>query len=385
MFRIEFQLLHAPSTFHQERIAWRAVIYLNLIRSVRRILDALVPPEPAPSYLYDTISPSDRDEIDSFLHFDGPPPSSHRSPRFERYAQFLAPLLLLEQRLIRQLAFPDEEDDPAPFDLSTSTELPSHIGLPVPSSQIPNTKGGELAVRTTSNWKKSFSFFSGNESKSAHTGELRGWWEDPNDPVHILNACASGEYGIRALWRDPEVRNVLSRRRVRMEESAGFYLNDIDRITALRYIPTDDDVLRARLKTIGVVEHSFMVEGGGSHGKSSVEWRIYDVGGARQQRQAWASYFDDVNAIIFLAPISAFDQTLAEDPRVNRLEDSMLLWRSVVSNKLLASTNIILFLNKCDLLKAKLEAGVSLAYHMPSYRDRPNDYESVSKCASFFY
>ena len=71
-----------------------------------------------------------------------------------------------------------------------------------------------------------------------------------------------------------------------------------------------------------------------------------------------------VNAIIFLAPISAFDQTLAEDPKVNRLEDSMLLWKSVVSNKLLENVNIILFLNKCDLLRAKLEAGVLLAYHM---------------------
>lgn len=99
------------------------------------------------------------------------------------------------------------------------------------------------------------------------------------------------------------------------------------------------------------------------------------------RRLAYHLNFAKVNAIIFLAPISAFDQTLAEDPRVNRLEDSMLLWRSVVSNKLLANVNIILFLNKCDLLKAKLDAGVSLAYHMTSYRDRANDYDSVSKCA----
>ena len=83
---------------------------------------------------------------------------------------------------------------------------------------------------------------------------------------------------------------------------------------------------------------------------------------------------------VFLAPISAFDQTLAEDPRTNRLEDSMLLWRSVVMNRLIADVNIVLFLNKCDLLKAKLEGGVQLAYHMVSYGDRPNDYEAVSTC-----
>lgn len=88
-----------------------------------------------------------------------------------------------------------------------------------------------------------------------------------------------------------------------------------------------DDVLRARLKTTGVVEHTFSISSGEFRG---VDWKIYDVGGARQQRDAWAPYFDDgksflvplltlclldiatVNAIIFLAPISAFDQVLAE-------------------------------------------------------------------------
>jgi len=84
------------------------------------------------------------------------------------------------------------------------------------------------------------------------------------------------------------------------------------------------------------------------------------------------------NAIIFLAPISAFDQVLAEDPKVNRLEDSLLLWRNVIQNKLLANVNIVLFLNKCDLLQAKLNAGVRLNQHMLSYRNRPNDYETVS-------
>lgn len=163
--------------------------------------------------------------------------------RFERFAQYLSPLLKLEQRLIRQLAFPDEDDDPVEVDLlSPTSSLPSHIGLPVPASQRqhflqPHTKGGELALRSSSNWKKSWSFGGHAEPKSAHTGELRGWWEDSRDPVHVLHACASGNFGIRALWHDSDVRMTLARRRVRMEESAGFYLDDVERITALKYIP----------------------------------------------------------------------------------------------------------------------------------------------------
>ena len=45
---------------------------------------------------------------------------------------------------------------------------------------------------------------------------------------------------------------------------------------------------------------------------------------------------------------------LVQDPRENRLRDSLVLWQSVVSNKLLADVNVILFLNKCDLLKVRV-------------------------------
>ena len=36
------------------------------------------------------------------------------------------------------------------------------------------------------------------------------------------------------------------------------------------------------------------------------------------QRAAWLPYFADVHAILFLAPISAFDERLLEDRRVKR-------------------------------------------------------------------
>jgi len=168
----------------------------------------------------------------------------------------------------------------------------------------------------------------------------------------------------------------LKRRRIRLEESSGFFLDEIDRIADKHYIPTDDDVLKARLKTVGVVEHCFSLERGNEKG---VDWKIFDVGGARSQRQYWAPYFSEVDAIIFLAPISAFDQVLTEDPTINRMEDSLLLWRTVVSNKLLENVNIVLFLNKCDLLELKLINGVMLSNHMTSYGDRPNNYDSISR------
>lgn len=60
------------------------------------------------------------------------------------------------------------------------------------------------------------------------------------------------------------------------------YLNDLDRITSPKYLPSDDDVLRARLKTVGVSEYRFQMEAGY---ESGTEWRIIDVGGSRSQRR----------------------------------------------------------------------------------------------------
>jgi len=168
----------------------------------------------------------------------------------------------------------------------------------------------------------------------------------------------------------------LALRRVRPEEESGFYLNDLDRVTGYNYVPTDDDVLKARLKTIGVSEYKFEMEAGDQRG---TQWRIVDVGGSRFQRPTWVPFFDNVDAIIFLAPISAFDQVLTEDPQVNRLEDSVLLWKGLCQNKLLAKVDLVLFLNKCDILQRKLETGVRLARYVKSYDDRPNDMDTASK------
>jgi len=53
---------------------------------------------------------------------------------------------------------------------------------------------------------------------------------------------------------------------------------------------TSEDVLKARLKTLGAVEHAFTLQRGTHRG---ITWKIYDVGGARNQRQAWAPFFED--------------------------------------------------------------------------------------------
>ncbi|KAF9527409.1 G-protein alpha subunit-domain-containing protein [Crepidotus variabilis] len=202
--------------------------------------------------------------------------------------------------------------------------------------------------------------------------------QDPSlATLHILHSLKKD---MITLWTDPGVKEVLKRRKVRLEEGSGFFLNDLPRLltTTPPYLPTDDDVLRARLKTVGVSEYKFEMEVSAGRDQGT-EWRIVDVGGSRSMRPTWVPFFDTVDAIIFLAPISGFDQVLLEDRSVNRLEDSVLLWKAVCSSKLLANVDLVLFLNKCDILERKLMGGVRMAKYVRSYGDRPNDLENVSK------
>ena len=79
------------------------------------------------------------------------------------------------------------------------------------------------------------------------------------------------------------------------------FLNDLDRIASWEYIVTDDDIVRARLRTVGIQEHRLVFKHGPwdnpkrmflllviSHLTCVVvdkqpgwEWHIFDVGGCR--------------------------------------------------------------------------------------------------------
>ncbi|KAF5362698.1 hypothetical protein D9758_011741 [Tetrapyrgos nigripes] len=65
---------------------------------------------------------------------------------------------------------------------------------------------------------------------------------------------------MKLLWTDEQVREILRRRDVVLENNGGFFLDDIDRIATRSYEPSDDDVVRARLRTLGVQEHRVVFE-----------------------------------------------------------------------------------------------------------------------------
>ncbi|KAJ3164685.1 guanine nucleotide-binding protein subunit alpha [Geranomyces variabilis] len=152
---------------------------------------------------------------------------------------------------------------------------------------------------------------------------------------------------VKELWRDAGVLACVERsREYQLNDSAQYYFDSIDRMARPNYHPTDQDVLRSRVKTTGITETTFHI--------GELTYRMFDVGGQRSERKKWIHCFENVTVIVFLVAISEYDQVLLEDDSVNRMHEALTLFDSICNSRWFVQTSIILFLNKIDLFRQKL-------------------------------
>jgi len=222
----QFQILYSPNAFALEAPAWRPIVYLNLVRSIRRILEALTFTELEDDG-YEPASPSSSAGPDGTIGLN--------RGQFAEIRQRLAPLLDLEEKLISVLASPEaspEEDEATQLAPITNGRaiLPENYIVPEPQNQTFTPPRfdtrKEVFVRSqggSSGWKKAIGKLGGSGKNKKGTAEpARGaaddWGSDPEDPVHVLAKC---KRDMVSLWEDPSVQSVLKKRKLRLEESSG--------------------------------------------------------------------------------------------------------------------------------------------------------------------
>eukprot|EP00731_Ephydatia_muelleri_P017783 Em0010g881a len=174
---------------------------------------------------------------------------------------------------------------------------------------------------------------------------------------------------LKAFWMDRGVQSCFERsNEFQISDSAKYYLDALDRICAPNYLPTVDDVLRIRVATTGIVEYTFQM-------RKDVIFRMVDVGGQRSERRKWIHSFEDVKAIIFLTAINEYDQVLQEDSGVNRLQESLALFGTILTYPFFLKCAIIIFMNKTDLFAEKIKKS-HLNQYFPEYTGPQQDVES---------
>ena len=117
---------------------------------------------------------------------------------------------------------------------------------------------------------------------------------------------------IKELWANKSVQGCFDRSsELQLNDSAKYYFDSIDRLASPDYLPTEQDVLRSRVKTTGISETSFQIR--------DVTFRVFDVGGQRSERRKWIHCFEGVTAIMFCVALSEYDLVLREDETQVRL------------------------------------------------------------------
>ncbi|KAH9257261.1 hypothetical protein BASA81_004418 [Batrachochytrium salamandrivorans] len=154
---------------------------------------------------------------------------------------------------------------------------------------------------------------------------------------------------MKTLWANQAVKEAWEKRSgFQVLDCLEYYCEQMDRISVgPSYIPTQQDILQARVRTTGIVEEKYLIDG--------IQFVMFDVGGQRNERKKWLHAFQDVTAMIFVAAISEYDQVLYEDSNTNRIDEATKLFDEVGNSQWFSKTSMILFLNKNDLFLEKLK------------------------------
>ncbi|GAA5966414.1 hypothetical protein JCM21900_006177 [Sporobolomyces salmonicolor] len=170
---------------------------------------------------------------------------------------------------------------------------------------------------------------------------------------------------VEALWNEAATKEVVAKSfRFQLNDSATYFFDALPRLGQAGYLPTDQDILRTRVRSTGIVEETFVVGG--------TRLIVLDVGGQRSERKKWIHCFEGVQVLLFVAAISEYDQFLYEDETQPRLTETLMLWESISSSPWFRKTSLVLFLNKIDLFAQKIESGSEpLQKYLPEYNGDP--------------
>ncbi|MCJ1401024.1 guanine nucleotide-binding protein subunit alpha [Xylographa trunciseda] len=162
---------------------------------------------------------------------------------------------------------------------------------------------------------------------------------------------------VKALWRDQLVQNFMYTKIGLQHNNIAHYLNNAERIVERCFIPSDQDILGLWTQSTGVYSRPMMIK--------DVIYNVYDVGGARSERKKWVHSFEAVDCVIFTVGLSDYNEYWYGD--MNTLEESLELFKSIITGKWFTKSAFFLVFTKVDFFKEKLIHD-PLENHFPDYR-----------------
>jgi guanine nucleotide-binding protein G(i) subunit alpha len=202
------------------------------------------------------------------------------------------------------------------------------------------------------------------EETEVSAAVVRATTEDP--PFLTLELAEH----LERLWKDPAIQKaVRNSNNYYVIESTPYYLNKIRDLVGPTYIPSWEDVTWARVRTTGIIQQQFNVDD---------DWQvsITDVGGARNERKKWIHTFENVDVVIYLAPLADYDRVMFEDEQTNRMDESIRLFEELVNSKWFKNTAFVLWLTKQDQFAEKMKVS-PVSDYFPDFEGGKEDVEAA--------
>jgi len=182
---------------------------------------------------------------------------------------------------------------------------------------------------------------------------------------------------VKTLWDDEAVKEGWDEVRELVLVQMDYLMDNLDRFMAENFQPTNEDILRARIRSTGETTSRFE--------EQKHVWHLVDVGGQFSEREKWSNIMastEGASAYLFFLALDEFNvpnPELRSAEHKTKMELAFSVFEEVMNN--VGNVCRIVFLNKVDLFQKKLEEKEKfIAFKKALGYDGDNDTE---KCTNY--
>lgn len=142
------------------------------------------------------------------------------------------------------------------------------------------------------------------------------------------------------------------------DDSAGYIMANLDRVTHFNFCPTTQDLLHIDYENSAKSFEQSLCQIGDSN------FNIVQCVDVTHTR--WHSYIEAKSTLIYVVSAASYCQNLDDDPTINRLLFALANFESICLNPMISASNFVVILNKLDLLEARMKL-FKVNHYLPHY------------------
>jgi len=157
---------------------------------------------------------------------------------------------------------------------------------------------------------------------------------------------------LKGIWEDPSIKTVVEQHRELLTVThLSYFWDQFDRVMQPEFLPNDEDILRARVRTAGANSSTIYID---KH-----FYEFFDVGGQKPERAKWEYVFQENKfaTIIYFVACDEFDvQDEDLDKDRTKMEISRYIFSELVNTNVIGEdVPVVLFLNRTDLFEQRIK------------------------------